>query len=219
VREALSGVNARPLDKSKLIREPHGEVRISELTPLMVACLMGNMQTAKTLVEHARALYLPDNPEDFRLFVDVRIAKSLGGNNALLYACTAGQAEEANYLLVKYLIDEAGADPNIANDSLQNALLLSAKRNQLNVVDLLFTKAVDINAQDKNGCNALHIASSNGFLEMAETILLHRAKVAREVEVFDIDSEDSLTLTALMKASINDHLDVSLCLCSLCPRL
>lgn len=49
-------------------------------------------------------------------------------------------------MLVRYLIDEAGADPNISNDSLQNALLLSAKRNQLNVVDLLFTKDVDINA-------------------------------------------------------------------------
>ena len=87
------------------------------------------------------------------------------------------------------------------------------------MVDLLFTKAVDINAQDKNGCNALHIASSHGFLEMAETILLHRAKVAREVEVFDIDSEDSLTLTALMKASINDHLDVTLSENSSCFRL
>ncbi len=109
-------------------------------------------------------------------------------------------------MLVRYLIDEAGADPNISNDSLQNALLLSAKRNQLNVVDLLFTKEVDINAQDKNGCNALHIASSHGFLEMAETILLHRAKQARAA--FEIDSEDALTLTALMKASINDHIDI-----------
>ncbi len=61
----------------------------------------------------------------------------MGGNNALLYSCsnTTNQevsggrgniedsvdsnedeimsAEQANYMLVKYLIDEAGADPNV----------------------------------------------------------------------------------------------------------
>jgi len=91
VKEALSGVNAKLLDKSKLVRDGvTGEVRISELTPLMVACLMGNMTTARILVEHARGTYLPESPVDFRMFVDVKIARSMGGNNALLYACTAG---------------------------------------------------------------------------------------------------------------------------------
>lgn len=106
-------------------------------------------------------MYLPHAPEDFRLFVDVKIARSVGGNNALLYACTNSgspsggddhEEEEENYMLVRYMIDEAGADPNVMNDNLQNALLLSTKRNQLNVVDLLFQKDVDIKAQDKNGC-------------------------------------------------------------------
>lgn len=46
---------------------------------------------------------------------------------------------------------------------------------------------------------------------MTETILLHRAKVIREngkESVFEIDGEDSLTLTPLMKASINGHLEI-----------
>jgi hypothetical protein len=89
VREALSGQNAKLLDKSKLVRDPQtGEIRISELTPLMVACMMSNMQTARILVEQAREMYLPHSPEDFRTFVDVKIDRSMGGNNALLYACT-----------------------------------------------------------------------------------------------------------------------------------
>jgi hypothetical protein len=41
------------LDKSKLMRDEKsgGELRITELTPLMVACMMSNMQTARILVE------------------------------------------------------------------------------------------------------------------------------------------------------------------------
>ena len=93
--------------------------------------MIGNMQTAKILIEHARQVY---SPEDFILFVNIQIERSKGGNNALLYACNNTQG---HYMLVQYLIDEAGADPNIMNDTSRNALLLATKRNQLNVVDLL----------------------------------------------------------------------------------
>ena len=53
VREALQGQNVQLLDKSKLVRDEKsgGELRITELTPLMVACMMSNMQTARILVE------------------------------------------------------------------------------------------------------------------------------------------------------------------------
>jgi hypothetical protein len=153
VREALSAQNVKLLDKSKLVYDSTAnEYRVTELTPLMVACMLSNMQTSRILVEHAKALYLPHSPEDFRLFIDVKIAKDAGGgNNALLYACNASGTDD-NYLLVSYLIDEAGADPNISNDMQQSALLLATKRNQLNVVDLLFSKDVDINQTDTQGC-------------------------------------------------------------------
>ncbi|CDW78136.1 ankyrin repeat [Stylonychia lemnae] len=177
VKEALSGINSRILDKVNLVTDQiSGNIRTTALTPLMVAY------------------------------------RAKGGNNALLYACNNQSALEGeNYLLVKYLIDEAGADPNIMNDTFRNALLLATKRNQLNVVDLLIKKNVDINVTDNNFCNALHLAASGGFLEMCETILLHRAKVLRldkSAMVFDIDGEDSLSLTPLMKASINGHLEI-----------
>jgi curli biogenesis system outer membrane secretion channel CsgG len=57
----------------------------------------------------------------------LKLIVSLGGNNALLYACANsgknimggqkhdenedGYANQANYMLVSFLIDEAGADP------------------------------------------------------------------------------------------------------------
>jgi hypothetical protein len=60
--------------------------------------------------------------------VDIKIDRSMGGNNALLYACTnsspnigpqeegSSSDDQANYMLVRYMIDEAGADPNVTND-------------------------------------------------------------------------------------------------------
>lgn len=60
--------------------------------------------------------------------------------------------------------------------------------------------------------SCLHLASSHGFFEMAETILLNRARIIREhgkQSVFEIDCEDSLTLTPLMKASTNGHIEVN----------
>ena len=55
------------------------------------------------------------------MFVDVKIGRSMGGNNALLYACTSGSSQiaqdtasegggefgedQANYMLVRYMID------------------------------------------------------------------------------------------------------------------
>eukprot|EP00347_Sterkiella_histriomuscorum_P019677 403340709 len=212
VREALTGQNSKLLDKTKLIKdEQTQQIRTTELTPLMVACMIGNMQTARILIEHARQIY-EHNHEDFRLFIDIQIDRDKGGNNALLYACNNQNAlDGGNYLLVQYLIDEAGADPNIMNDTYKNALLLATKRNQLNVVDMLIQRNVDINVTDNNGCNSLHLAASGGFLEMCETILLHRAKLLRmnkEAVVFDIDCLDDVSLTPLMKASINGHLEI-----------
>ena len=46
---------------------------------------------------------------------------------------------------------------------------------------------------------------------MCETILIHRAKLLRinkAAIVFDIDGPDYLSLTPLMKASINGHIEV-----------
>ena len=65
--------------------------------------------------------------------------------------------------------------------------------------------------RDINQYSALHLSSSLGFLELTETILLYRARVMREdgkSAVFDIDDDDKLTMTPLMKASINGHLEV-----------
>ena len=80
------------------------------------------------------------------------------------------------------------------------------------MVDLLFQKNVDLTVADKNGCNALHIAASSGYLELTESVLLQRTKLARAKvdasQLFDIDGEDSLMLNPLIEASIDGHLEI-----------
>ena len=58
-------------------------------------------------------------------------------------------------------------------------------------------------------CSALHLATFAGYLEMTETILLQRDRLLRErLDVFDVDEADNYSLTPLMKAAINGHLEV-----------
>ena len=90
------------------------------------------------------------------MFIDIKVAREIGGNNALLYACNSSNA---NFILVNYLINEAGADPNTMNDYEINCLLIATKKSQLNILDLLLINGVDIGFVDRNGCNSLHIAS------------------------------------------------------------
>jgi ankyrin repeat protein len=78
------------------------------------------------------------------------------------------------------------------------------------VVELLLKKGVDINFSDANGCNALHIASANGFTDTTKLLLEYWAhhKSEQKGDIFDIDVPDNLSLTSLMKASINNHLEI-----------
>ena len=104
----------------------------------------------------------------------------------------------------------ADADCNIPNDFTRNSLLIATRKNYLNVVELLLEKKVDINFKDSNGCNALHIACTEGFTDIVRVLLSYwgSQKRAKPDEVHDIDEKDYLSLTPLMKASINNHLEI-----------
>ena len=153
INEALKCKNTVLLDKRMLIRDfETQDIRIKELTALMIGCIMGNIKTVQQIVSEARKRM---TKEDFYLFINVKVERNQGGNNALLYACSSAST---NYTLVNYLVKHANADCNIPNDFTRNSLLIATRKNQINVVELLLQKNVDINYSDANGCNALHIA-------------------------------------------------------------
>ena len=173
INEALKCKNTVLLDKRMLIRDMQNpeikEIRIKELTALMIACIMGNIQTVQQIVSEARRRL---SKEDFNLFINVKVERSQGGNNALLYACSSSSS---NYMLVNYLVQNANANCNLPNDFTRNSLLIATRKNQLDVVNLLLEKDVDINFMDANGCNALHIACTNGFTKTVEVLLKYWA--------------------------------------------
>ena len=123
MRDVLRCKNTVLLNKRHLIRDfQTGELRIKELTPLMIACIMGNLKTVIQIVDEARKRL---SEVDFKLFIDMKIARAQGGNNALLYAC---QSSNDNFMLVDYLVQRAGANCNLPNDSTRNALLTATRR-------------------------------------------------------------------------------------------
>ena len=113
-------------------------------------------------------------------------------------------------MIVNYLVEEADANCNLPNDFTRNSLLIATRKNQISVIELLLRKGVDINYSDANGCNALHIACTQGFVESTKLLLRYcdsyRSKGIGEI--FDIDCSDNLSLTSLMKASINNHIEI-----------
>lgn len=211
LNEALNCKNTKLLNPLNLIKdEQSGEIRVKELTSLHVASIMGNMLTVKELLKQAKVLL---SPEQYKLFVNVKVARELGGNNALLYACNS---RNSNFILVDFLINEAGSDPNTMNDYAVNCLLIATKKSQLNILDLLLKTGVDIGFVDRNGNNALHIASAAGYADIVEMILLYWSKSKMQAHKngntegssFGIDCVDNSETTSLMKASINGHLKI-----------
>ena len=144
-----------------------GELRISELTPLMIACIMGKLSMVKKIVESARPNL---KPEHFALFINIKVTKNLGGNNALLYAISSSsnsassspKKADQSLEIVKYLIKVANADPDSMNDYNVNCLILASKKSQIGVIEMLINCGVNIGCTDSNGNNALHIACQGG---------------------------------------------------------
>jgi len=74
IDEALKCKNTVLLDKRMLIRDfETGEIRIKELTALMIACIMGNIKTVQQIVTEARKRM---SKVDFNLFINVKVAQS-----------------------------------------------------------------------------------------------------------------------------------------------
>lgn len=67
----------------------------------MIACMIGNLDSVQKLIAEGRKRLSDDQ---FKLFINVKVICEMGGNNALLYACSSD-----NHEIINCLIYEAGA--------------------------------------------------------------------------------------------------------------
>jgi len=164
---ALGCSNAKLINPTSLCVDPKtNEVRINELTSLMIACIMGKMSTVRHLVQEAKQRL---KPSQFKSFINIKVTKNMGGNNALLYACNSSGS---NYTIVQYLVTEAGADQDSMNDHSLSCLLIATKKARLDIIELLLQNGSDIGQVDRKGRNALHIAAATGYSDIVQMILL-----------------------------------------------
>ena len=139
-------------------------------TPLIRSCMQNNMNITKMLVEAGADINsrMPPNPCYDKANV---LNLDEGGDSALLAAVNN---DFGNTALVEYLLNN-GADINILTPYEQRNLLMEYVANGFNsnegqMIRLLLSNGIDLNAIDKNGFNALDLCTDLGFTDFATVL-------------------------------------------------
>lgn len=74
---------------------------------------MGELSMVKQLVQSSRK-YL--SMEKFEEFINIKVTRRMGGNNAILYAISSQSDTKNKLAIAEYLVSIANADPNSMND-------------------------------------------------------------------------------------------------------
>ena len=131
---------------------------IEGVTPLMLACVHGNIRIATLLLQARANINQQDND----------------GATALMVAC---YSETPNNDLVRLLI-QSGADISIKDSELQyTALMYAAERGHTSIVQYLLDEGTPVNTQDVNGVTSLVLASQEGHSEVVRVLINYGADV------------------------------------------
>lgn len=153
---------------------------------MSAATVTGGEPTAKDLAQACRD-GKADAVRDF-------LARGIGvndhvefGGTSLVHAAVSGQ--EA---IVKLLLDEAGADINAATDGKSTALMLASEKGLTAIVKCLLERKPNLEAVDRHGRSAVHIAAIAGKHATLALLLEAGAKV----NALDTDGNTPLMLAA-----------------------
>lgn len=123
-------------------------------TPLMYAALGGDPRIVKLILDHD---------------VDLN-AKAENGWSAVMIAAAKGYAE-----ILEMLLDK-GADPTLADVYNWTPLMRAGFEKRASVVKLLLEDdRVKINRRGENGITALHLATTQGYVEIVRLLVEHGA--------------------------------------------
>ncbi|XP_062619034.1 putative ankyrin repeat protein RF_0381 [Saccostrea cucullata] len=99
------------------------------------------------------------------------------GNNILHIACANAKSEMCQYIIQHY----PDMLKQVDNDGL-NAALYAAQGGNVEILELLTKKGVDLTCKTKDGGNILHIACVNSRLEMCQHIMQHYPDMLKQVD-------------------------------------
>lgn len=171
----------------------------AQLEALCAAASSGDLVLLKKLFSTA----LQTNElEPFALAND---ASSRTGFTALHSAASRGFLD-----IVRWLIEECGAMPDLEDREGETALHKAALHGHLPIVKYLLPDKADVHARDADGWTALHNASSKGYLDIVRWLceLGGAASEFNGIQGVDLPSNDGWT--PLMNAASKGHLPVVL---------
>lgn len=156
-----------------------------ELSPLHVACMKGNLEIVKLLIETERVNVNIENEEkETPLFLAIRNRhievveclcsipqidinhKILGGETALFEACWSGFDD-----IVDVLLKTPNIDVNLSRNDGSTPLYMGAFSNNLKIVkSLLKFDHLNVNSVRKDGSAALYVATLNGHYRIVKAL-------------------------------------------------
>jgi len=120
-----------------------------EVTPLMFACLHGNIDIVRYLIEQGADIQAKDNND----------------RTALMFVCETGHLD-----IVKYLVEQ-GADMRVKNKYDRTPLMTASMRGRLGVVKYLVEQGADLHIKNRNGTalDYAHINKRQGVVDYLQS--------------------------------------------------
>ena len=210
---ALSyAVNNGDIEIAKLLLENKAKIKDELLIAIKSPIVESSINIMKLLIDNKANINYTDengfNPLNIAIESgDMELTKFLitnGANvNSLMQdgVSLIGYAIAQNNMDLLQMLIENGANVNYTNgDSWANTPLQTASRLGLdNVVRILLTRNVDINAVDMNGNTALHTAALNSQLSIVKLLLEKNT---------NLDIQNKVGNTALHLAVISGNIDI-----------
>lgn len=120
-------------------------------------------------------------------------------------------ASSRGYLdIVKWLVEECGAIPDIEDKEGETALHKAALHGHLSVITYLLPGKADVHTQDNDGWTALHNACSKGYLDIVRYLCEQGGAAAVIEGARGVDRKSKGGWTPLMNAASKGHLPVVL---------
>jgi hypothetical protein len=130
-----------------LLLDAGGDIEAKEssgLTPLHLACYLGNVEAATLLIDRGAALE----------------AREEAGYTPLMMAANGGQQQTAELLLSR------GAEANAEDNDRSTPIMFAAQHGHLGIVKALLAAKADPRRKGDHGLNALDFAAQNGHDEV-----------------------------------------------------